>query len=83
MDAIDKIRVATNKVGTDEDLLFEGLREADPKTIRRDYQARYGDSLDEVLFDQYDEDGEETSSGDLSGKDAAEARAFLDGRDGA
>ena len=79
MDAIDKIRVATNQVGTDNGLLFEGLREADPKTVRRAYQARYGDSLDVVLFDQYDEDGDQTSSGDLSGKDAAEARAFLGG----
>jgi hypothetical protein len=71
--AVDKIRIATNQAGTDEALLFEGLREATRTTIRAEYKKEYGEDLDELLF------GKGTFSvGELSGEDRAYAKTLLD-----
>lgn len=74
---VDKIRVATRGAGTDMPLLWAGLREANPATIAAEYDEAYGEDIDVVLFDQYTPDGYVRSSGDLSGGDAALARALL------
>ena len=75
----DKVKVATADSGTEEDLLFEGLREGGGgAAIRAAYRAAYGGDLDKLLFDEYDDEGEKISDGELSGEDADYARVLLD-----
>jgi hypothetical protein len=74
---VDKIRVAVNEAGTNEVLLFEGLREATRESIRAEYETEYHESLERRLFDQRDESGRVITEGELSGEDEAYAKELL------
>ena len=64
---VDEVRIATNRAGTDEDMLFGALRRADPGMIAAEYRSYYETELDAVLDDE------------LSGDDLKKARAMAAG----
>jgi hypothetical protein len=65
---VDEIRIATNRWGTDEDMLLEALEKSDKNTVRQDYQASYGESLDEVIDSELSGDAQERAELTLAGK---------------
>lgn len=64
---VDQIRIATNRVGTDEDMLFAALEKSNKSTVRQEYQASYNEDLDALL------------DSELSGKDKERANLILAG----
>lgn len=71
---VDELRIATNRSGTDEDMIFSALRRAEPATITEEYRSYYGAdaggawaTLDGLLDDE------------LSGDDLKKARAMVAG----
>ncbi len=64
---VDQIRIATNRIGTDEDMLFAALEKSNKSTVRQEYQDSYNENLDELL------------DSEISGKDKERADLILAG----
>lgn len=65
---VDEIRIATNRTGTDEEMLFGALERSNKSTVRQEYQASYEGDLDSLL------------NSELSGGDKQRATLILAGR---
>lgn len=64
---VDDIRIATNRTGTEEDMLFQALERCNRATVRQEYLTAYNENLDQLL------------TSELSGDDLRRAQLTLSG----